>query len=311
MNGRDFVSLMQLVLSTMVISFLIQFAMTFAILILAVRMIIFKNRFLRRLLGGPQIAGQSWGDNAVLIISNLPLIGLYFPRSVSDEWDSATHCFRYLLMNFFLWSYFEALAVLSHRSRTLLLALPNSTTWPNLDSLIAQRWLIREAVAELNALYGPPLALVHVQILAGGLSVFAFILVDPFLKTVPLVIVTHVARHLLLFEMARRTSALKKLLVDFETELLLRYGGAVPPFCIDGFDNARMCSLLQWQSLRFVDRRDSPRVGCFVNGVPAFMSFLATGVTLLAILSQFDFRLVHKVGQLSAEFGPGPLAVDL
>lgn len=164
----------------------------------------------------------------------------------------------------------------------------NSSTW---EQLVAAKWGIRDRTRDINTLTGVPLAVSYANLFVSSVYITADMILqggDIWLKT--LAIVSHSANLIMHFVVARKASEVRSRSEETERELLRRLGGTST---LGSVDTATM------ECLKFHPEWDTLYVGCFTHSLQNLSKFTSIIITCVAVVLQFDFRVVRTINDLS------------
>lgn len=282
--------------------------LSYVIMFLTVRLIGPRRVNLLQLLGGPQ-RRHSFSTAAVLMF-NIPIIYLYVTLVISDfrsrdfttVMNHVCYLHRELVQNFFIILHLEALRALEGRCRILLAGLAVRHVKP--AEVVREKLRIRNVVAKLNDSFATVLAILYGQLFMNSVTLFILVITG----TAPLQTKLYTAYVVCLtcavFMMANKSSTVIELLVDVEHRTIQRF------ITIDGFAaGLPAVSFFQWEVLRFSIESDTPQIGCLVHDKATFVSLMASFVTCLAVILQFDFKVVRTINDLAEEYGESEIEV--
>lgn len=221
-----------------------------------------------------------------------PMLAIYYFGYIS----------RVFMHNIMGIMYLNALNILDHRVTDLLTSLQSS--YCKMDILVKMKWKIRNRIANLNSLFSAFLGFIYARTFTE-----IIVAIESFVTTTKtfwftLSCIARLSPLIVVYYVVHRSSQLMHHLVDVE-RLALRKLSEVNSF--NGFvyliSSRHSCPFLQWQALRFDNNWDSPKVGRFVHNKQTFIGFLATCITFIAVVMQFDYRIVGHVRSLVDEYG--------
>lgn len=271
----------------------------------AMRNFLYRRPELRKLLlAGFEGEGQSRLQTFAFVLLSLPILVMYSALTAETCLsnahlgcvDAVLHIYRIISRNYLIWIYLEVLAIVECRCRHLLAALSDRTL--RSSDLVDQKWEIRDLISTLNSLFSFPLVFIYSQISIGSVILFVHCVTGIRPVQTTLFAGCQLCLGYITNSMARKCSNIMALLIEVERRLLR------------GLHEVEFCSeypQLQWRVLHFDEKWDAPHIGCFVLNQRTFMSFLATSFTCLAVVLQFDFKVVWVVNELAGKFGKGPL----
>lgn len=299
-------------LSLATLAYINQLLATYLSMLLAQKVFLYRRSQLRDLLRADLLLrGQTCSQNVTFFGLILPTYALYClfvytETSLYRAYEHVFYMYRLTFRDFLLWLYLETLAILNIRCRGLLTTVNHGyRLHPN--ELIAQKERIRKDISILNELFAVPLVFIYCQIPTAAITLFIYFVTDTLLLESYVSFFSQVSFVIFVFVMARRCNAVMSLLIEVEHRLLLKLN-AMSSF--GGLRTSSMghdCPQLQWQALRFDENWDSIHIGCFVHDQRTVVSFMASCVTCLAVVLQFDFKVVRVVNDLAAKHGEGPL----
>lgn len=278
------------------------------IMALIIRMLHFKRAILLTLFEGrPK---RPWAERFIIILLRLPVIVYIALRTFEVAWDGrwllavnyVAHTYRLLSGILPLLIYLEILTILENWALSLVTSV--ETRYARLDHLAKKKWFIRDKVDDLNTLFSFLLIAIHLQFSAevvlgtGSLVLMDQSVIASFtsmgqLGTLPIIYI-----------LVCRSEKLINALIEVERVAFRRLGE------VSGFNgtlhiisSSHNSPAIQWQVLRFDSNLDAPTVGCFVLCQETFMGFLLTGLTCLAVVMQFDFKVVWAIQTLAERYG--------
>lgn len=286
---------------------------SYASMFLTVRIILRERAALVKLLEGDR--DLNWVRSVLFILLNVLTIVVYVWLAVlqlrGDGYNEfLTFIFylhRLLVRNFLILVYVEVLSVLEDQCKFLLSSSKGNHSKPN--NLVLQKWMIRDAITTLNRIFAFPLVLAYAQFVMGTI-----ILINQFIAGKVLTLLWFYASSLLCFLaitylMVCKCTRISDLLVEVERQVLRQLGSYHSlngmPFSIT--KSPHTYSSYQWKILCFDEKWDSIRIGCFVHGEQTFASFLATCLTCVAVIMQFDFKVISAVNKLASRYDEGLL----
>ena len=180
-------------------------------------------------------------------------------------------------------------------SRSQEQALKLLSTPCGFKDAIAEKWSIRNRINVVNSIFGRTLPAYY--LLSSTIAIFtvsrAIMTSDPLspLHAV-LMVITLLSLMFQLFVLAYRSDALKRQSLEIEYDLLKR----IRPH---SDQNSRLLELLV--VFRFRDDWDNLQIGCFVHDLGNYVKFLASLVTFIAVILQFDYRVVRDFSTMTKE----------
>lgn len=202
---------------------------------------------------------------------------------------TVTLMLQYFSMVIFFMVYQDITASLTRDLAGLRLAMTVSTT--KLDDLIADRWEIRDKIHTTNALFALPLSLFYLQIFSTTVYVAAEVILQSFGYCLESILSLSYSCFLLKVSiLAHRSSNVRIASRDIERELLEKSRkiatiGSIDPIAARTFE--------------FRNEWDSLRVGCFDHTLPNFWRFISVLTTCVAVVLQFDYRVVRMIADLA------------
>lgn len=177
--------------------------------------------------------------------------------------------------------------VKSHARLRVSLMFPK-LSWSTLTS---EKWRIRDQTRDINSVFSFPLTIFYLQLLwvtvyhIGEIIERKQTLLNAFLLGLcGFLIVAQILR------LACCSSEVIKLCLEQESELLRR-------LCRDAtLTNTENAAI---KLMQFREEWDSLRVGCFVHSLANFLRFVSVLTTCVAVVLQFDFRVMRKISSSS------------
>lgn len=280
---------------------------------LTLRIIIYERPTLVRLLEGNR--AHDWMPKIVFILLSLLTIVVYiwlatvfyFRRSYNQCLTFIFYLHRLLVRIFLIFIYLETLSVLEYQCRFLLALSRGGGN--KVHNLIVHKWLIRSAITALNKLFALPLVFTYLQFVIGSVILINRGIAGKMRLRLWIYAASIGCLLAMTYMMACRCVRIVNILIDVERQVLRQLGSYHwfdgMPFAIK--QPPQTYSLYQWKILCFDEKWDSLRIGFFVHGQQTFASFLATCVTSLAVIMQFDYKVISVVNNLAWEYGGGTL----
>lgn len=259
-------------------------------------------------------SNQRCASNTVLLFL---LTTPYVLSNVYELWLSITHftsyrllcyslCFTYasFIKTGILMVYMEAVAIIAdqHEALAQLATTAQPMTLAVRVALTERKWKMREATRQLNSLLAVPLSLLYVQlfmlaIVAIGYTIFTHVST---LGAICLA-VGHLGFGLQLFYVAHQSSALYQAYHDLESRLMQQSNQQLV-LCTNSVNEEVDKAL---EVLRYREEWDALRLGCFgfVHNLRSFVSYLATSVTCVSVVLQFDYQVLRTIAQLAKRYG--------
>lgn len=253
---------------------------------------------------------HNWLYHIVIILIRGPVLLLQFGEAMKifneGRIIKALYLLGYLpkgVMGIVIWCFLlDATSVLEHRVKRLLVQLRAPSF--KLDSLVKEKWIIRDQVSDLNKIFASHIMLFYMQISALGIVVIETFVIETQSLVATVNSLIRVAPMGIGYVVAVRGSKLISLLVEVERLGLLRLSQMnLCDKSLYFIGSGHNCPFLQWQVLRFDGKWDSLNVGCFVNCLQTFISFLVSYSTCVAVVMQFDYKVVWVVKTLSEQYG--------
>lgn len=287
-----------------------QMLSSYVVMVLAAQIIVFKRTELSNLLKGA--SGQSWKQITCLVILIVPGFIIYNVLIITIcHWKSFAASFSLILFahrihvrNLLNVIYIEATSVLETRCKSLLELSSTQRLRPQL--LANEKWLIQKSIMQLNALFAVPIAVVYLQITLDSILLTGTIATKITESAGLAVMFMHICFLVTVYVMAWRSSRLMSSLQKLEYRLLQRLSEAEAyddEMLMEKINADQCCPSVQLKMICFDDNWDTPRVGCFVHSQKTFFKFCATLVTFLAIVMQFDYRIMRVINDLAHKYG--------
>lgn len=193
---------------------------------------------------------------------------------------------------FFLTTYIEAVAAINWHHRAVTVALSGSSSDKNVVATVhARKRVIRAKIESLNRIYSIPLALCYLQVFLAALRIISLFIVRPTNLMAFLFSSGHVGFVVQLFLLASESSKLIQASRSLDLRLI---DGQYSWRGSDHWD-----TFYTWLSLHHRDDVDAPTVGPFLHRSEGLLQYLATSVTCVSVVLQFDFRVVATVNRLA------------
>lgn len=165
-----------------------------------------------------------------------------------------------------------------------------STLFREIDNILSEKWKIRNQVKKVNELFATPLVVYYSQLLMVVLFTFKQAVGTQYTSVETAILVVCQCSYLFqLFSVARKGSAL----AAHGFRLEIRFLKLVPDQT--AFEHASILTVL-----RFREEWDVLQVACFTLSISSFLRFLASCVTCIAVVLQFDSKVVGTINRLSA-----------
>lgn len=284
-------------------AFLCQVFVTYMTSVLITKVVGVNLPTLVRLLeGGP---GLNWLQHLLIMLFWSPT-SYYLIRGVFVSYQDdllidllyySSYIYRMLTVGLPLMMYLEAVSILVKRSRSLIILLHNRDV--RFGELVRQKLFIRRRIADLNKLFSSFLAMIYIQLFTEAILAISLFVKANSSFALRTSSVFRLLSLIIAYITAVRSSSLMNLLINLE-HLVLRQ-------LTDKHSSSRLvyvifakhsCPSLQLEILRFSDAQDSPRAGCFVNSEQTFISYVFTGITIVAAIMQFDYKAFWVVDTL-------------
>lgn len=230
------------------------------------------------------------------LVSILPsLLELGFRAKLLNQWFEVYTRIRSLFTNFTMGIFFMIYVdMMSNFVKNQERILRNIATGrPNTKSVAAEKWKIRHQIKTVNSVFAMSLSAHYLLVFMTVVSSFAQIIRHkPDLEDAIFMICALLVNLLQLLVLAHESSVLKRQSIDIECFLLRQIKAE------DTSRNSLYTDLLA--VLRFREEWDVLQVGCFTHDVANFLKFLATVITCVAVVLQFDYKVVRKITTLSS-----------
>lgn len=292
------------------LAFIMHILASYIIIVITIRIVGFKSAKLVQLLEGK--AGKVWVQQLITVLLRTPAI-CYLTTEIVDSFQrgermesfyNLCHIYLVLITTLPVLIYIELASILQQRARFIVESFDDYEI--KFKDLAKEKWLIRDRTADLNSLFSNIIALSYMQFsMEAILSINSYVTVRQSSWSM-VVSVSQLCALGVGFLLARQSSTMMSLLIEVEQLALKRLcaitssGGT-----LHGVLPKHSCPLVQWQALRYHSIYDSLTVGCFVNNQQTFMSFLVTGITCLAVIMQFDYKVLWVVQNLADKYGRG------
>lgn len=161
-------------------------------------------------------------------------------------------------------------------------------------SLVEKKWRLRELLQKTNSLFAWILAAYYIQMVlttvVGLSSIFGT--VSRF-NSGALLLLGLALLVLQFCVLAMKSSTCIRLNQEAEN-VISKKSDSCSSIC-------SRCQEKHLRLLRYREEWDSLKVACFTHGVPNLLSYAVTCVTCVAVLLQFDFRVVESLSKLATE----------
>lgn len=161
---------------------------------------------------------------------------------------------------------------------------------PN-NELIRTRWGYRDQIRRINSIFALPLCLFYMQMLLTTIHVTADLILQDLAYSV--VFLTTLSYACIVFQLlfvAYKASNVRAMSEEIGRQFLKRANQSRDTATIDA---------TAIRALVFDEDRDSLRVGCYTHSLPNFLRFVSVMTTCVAVVLQFDFRVVRTISDLS------------
>lgn len=186
------------------------------------------------------------------------------------------------MISFFV-IYTDVLMNLKRRNLKILASLRDGR---DSECSIPAKWELRDAIARTNSICGTTLALFYVEFSMAAIYTFSRLVGSSHDIHVRILLLSNVfCIALQLLVLATRSSALVAISLQSEYYLSRRL---------------RPDSSIELTLFKVRDEWDAPTVWCFSHSVRNFLKFLASAVTCIAVILQFDHRVVRRINSLGA-----------
>lgn len=174
--------------------------------------------------------------------------------------------------------------ILSNLTRRNLRILKSIREEQYMSHSIAAKWEVRDGIREMNSLFTSTLALCYIEFFVAVVFLFAKLVGQTLSITDKLWLLVNASGIVLqLYLFSRMSSKFTSISLETEYHLLKR-------------------SLLETSPevmvFRFREEWDVPRCAVFAQSVPNFLRYLASTVTCVAVILQFDFKVLGEIADL-------------
>lgn len=189
---------------------------------------------------------------------------------------------KFTMISFFM-IYTDMLATLQHRNREILESIQAGH---NSDCSIPAKWKLRDAIGTMNCIFGRTLALFYIESFMAAIHTFSTLGGSSHDSRERVVLLSNVVGIVLqLLVLAVNSSALVATSLRCEYHLSKVF---------------RPDSSIELLVFKLRDEWDLPKVGYVFLNVSNFLKFLASAVTCIAVILQFDHRVLRKLNSMAA-----------
>lgn len=251
-------------------------------------------------------SNQTWITHVVFTLIGIPFVAVNIKLCMDGYFAGNSHqiirniCIigMHHLRTFLLMVYLEITSSLKEHCR--LLHSASMKPLVKMETLVIEKWAIRDEIHMCNSLFAMPLSLLYVQIFLRIIVSLNYLFTGT-LHIEPFVYIVGQAFYLTeVFIVAQRSSELTAYIYNVERNVFQKSRkillGAI---CLTPSDDLP----LQCEVLCFNEKWDSLRVGFYVHSQGTFVAFLVTSVTCIAVVLQFDFKIVQIIKDLADRVG--------
>lgn len=241
-------------------------------------------------------SGRSSKDVLSFVIILVPC----FIREAAAGFEHGTILFSLIVISFIslevsaticMMIYYDTVKNLLNDLRLLDVALERPPR--DLRELMSDKWRNRDRIGALNAIFATPLCLGYAQIFLSTIFTLAFSIGNTTdLREMFLRVSGYLCYVFLYFLLAREASCIKTQCLETHSKLL-RCSITDSPLAHSAADAER--------HFRFDQDLDSLRIGCFDQSVSNYMRFLSVVTTCVAVVLQFDYKVVRTINKLSGQ----------
>lgn len=228
----------------------------------------------------------------VLSVSPLQVLHVYKFFTITDKsarfGELCFLSFDFIVLGFFL-AYEDATTHIL-KIHTQLNVSTKTTTALTATEILAEKGRIRKMTRKINKLFALPLAMYYSNIVIVVLYTLSQSLGNRSAAHETVILIVCQFCYLLqLSLLAKKGSTLATKCLKLESIVLMR----IP-------DNDSPSSSHLLRAVRFREEWDVLKVGCFALGTPNLLRFLASCVTFIAVVLQFDYRVVRAMNRLGS-----------
>lgn len=227
----------------------------------------------------------------------LPFLSPLFPKLVltfkilseATTWwvpfCEMTHLFYTFSMSSFLMLYADAITKILGIQNDLMLSLENLDSSSDADSLIPRKWLIRDLTAKVNALFARFMVVFYFKLLTTVILLFNLIALQTSESTeLYLTYVWIIAALLQILLTVRKCSTVNTNNLRLESYVFKL-----------AYEESRGIDANFLSVFRVREEFDDLKVGTFTIDIQNFLKYLTFCVTIVAIVLQFDYRIVRQL----------------
>lgn len=286
-------------LSLALIAYVNQVLISYMIMVGTIVLICFRRTELFQLLATRN--SRNWRQYAFICVLNIPPIILHINTSLQKHFDdmltisvfNACYLHRTVLRTLPVVLYLEALSILKMRAQKLLQTLADAPC--RCEDIVREKWLIRDSIETLNANFAALLTLYYFQTSMGNIVLVSCFVTSTWLSLGIIFSACQASLYLAIYTMVKGSSELAASLYQIEVSVLRLMTGPKA--------SSRWCSPFQWRVLHYDETLESPKIAWFRHSQATFVSFLVTNFTCLAVVMQFDYKVVRVVNDLAEKYG--------
>ena len=161
-------------------------------------------------------------------------------------------------------------------------------------SLVRKKWHLREQLQQSNDLFAWILSIFYFQVVLSAVLTLSLSLGEsPQFDSYLLGLSALIGLTSQIWSLASKSSACLRMCDEAEN-LFSKFVDTNNTIC-------RRCQVKHFRLLRYRDEWDAVKVACFTQSVPNFLRYMVTCITCVAVVLQFDFKVVGTLSELASK----------